>query len=937
MSETATADSSEVPLPSAAFEQPLPPLRHGLYLLSVTLLIAVFYLYCFLALIGCVVLCPLVLVAAALTPGSILWYTVKPVLGVLGRAIATFTRGLLLRRPAEDFISLSREEAPRLWEQIETITRQLHVAMPDKVVLASGLNAWVQLSGLRKGRGKSTLAMGFDLLTGVSPEEARAVLAHEIAHARHVRRGYSGFVWRGLVRLDRCNRSLQKSAYAPGMFKEVQPLARFLAFLPGKIARIAETFGAACSRYDEFLADRIAAQVCGSQVCRKALLSIHVLDYQADRILWRDRLLQLDRQPGYTAWLREQLAVTDESRRQELASRAVERSWRHEFSTHPALADRLAALKAANFPGQRYASPDTEPTALASAIGWLRDPDATARRLLHEIEAVTAKEEGKATQARLKWMKKERGNYGLRSRQNLLWGIGCLLGGAVGFIAVGIPTERDGSWLVSGINVVAMLYGCFILLRPERRSASLPIPRYVDYRVAWLRTQDEDRVLRQQDHLWKTLPDAEKIAHEVRRTEKHAEERATLGAALRSLLPPDGRKPRAAARFWVGKGHEFLSQCDYRRAAHCARLAFENEALNPEALFIHAICQATWKSKAVQELLNLALTARGDFSGLWASAWANTLLDETGRGEALLLDLTRRRPENALLWALLAYCQSTNGKSREALSSRRRGLEVAQKTGDTNDEANHRFILAQNLTSLAQLEEAEAHFDWIEELRGRQAVPGIDDRTWEIQKFRWAIFSGEVEESLERARHIAARYAEARYFILLADMLAGSRQPLLRAAAHDYYRKAQDDGFYPQVVLALAKLAQDADAEKTARELLFQALNATRPRPLDGTHPLRILNDVLSRLQTIDATPPRKASAFEAHLDARGTPLKVKKVLLVCLFENEIETRRAATEVFAALLPGHDLAGRVSVARAAKDNQPTNSVVPGIVQSYWDE
>ncbi len=50
--------------------------------------------------------------------------------------------------------------------------------------------AWVKLKGYRKGSGKTTLGIGYDLLAGLPEAEVEAVLAHEMVHARLVQRGF---------------------------------------------------------------------------------------------------------------------------------------------------------------------------------------------------------------------------------------------------------------------------------------------------------------------------------------------------------------------------------------------------------------------------------------------------------------------------------------------------------------------------------------------------------------------------------------------------------------------------------------------------------------------------------------------------------------------------------------------------------------------------
>ena len=64
-----------------------------------------------------------------------------------------------------------------------------------------GVNAWVRLKGYRRGAGTTILGVGYDLLAGMSQTEVEAVLAHEMAHARLVQRGFSRWLTGGVSRV----------------------------------------------------------------------------------------------------------------------------------------------------------------------------------------------------------------------------------------------------------------------------------------------------------------------------------------------------------------------------------------------------------------------------------------------------------------------------------------------------------------------------------------------------------------------------------------------------------------------------------------------------------------------------------------------------------------------------------------------------------------
>src|SRR3989475_4647364 len=75
-------------------------------------------------------------------------------------------------------------------------------------------NAWAQLRGYRRGAGRTSLGIGFDLLAGLTVSELEAVLAHELAHARLVQRGFSRWLKKGLARLTLVTTELSDCAAA---------------------------------------------------------------------------------------------------------------------------------------------------------------------------------------------------------------------------------------------------------------------------------------------------------------------------------------------------------------------------------------------------------------------------------------------------------------------------------------------------------------------------------------------------------------------------------------------------------------------------------------------------------------------------------------------------------------------------------------------------
>src|SRR6266581_5830809 len=218
------------------------------------------------------------------------------------------------------------------------------------------------MRGYRRGTGRTSVGIGFDLLAGLTVSEVEGVLAHELAHARLVQRGFSRWLKKGLARLSQVTTELSACAAAYRQANARSDLTETTLEVFDALTRRAARLVATYSRQDEFAADRGAVELCGAAAIRSALARLEVLDEVVTRLPWSERLARLQPGEAVTAWLVNELTGPGRGDGGESLAHAVD-----PYSTHPALRDRLAALPADATP-LRDSRPGSAPARRASSV-----------------------------------------------------------------------------------------------------------------------------------------------------------------------------------------------------------------------------------------------------------------------------------------------------------------------------------------------------------------------------------------------------------------------------------------------------------------------------------------------------------------------------------------------------------------------------------------
>jgi Zn-dependent protease with chaperone function len=309
------------------------------YALRVGLLAALGYAFVLLALafVGGLVL---LLAWLAVGTGKLNFWVAK--IGWVLLALAWVVgRALWVRIPAPEGIELSRARAPQLFALVDELTAALGAPRFDHVLIDDEYNAAVaQVPRLGPlGWHRNYLLLGLPLMQALSPEQFRAVLAHELGHLSGNHGRFGGWIYRVrqtwyqlLTRLE------QEGRWGSGLF------VKFFNWY----APYFNAYSFVLARRHEYEADEAAARLTSPRTAAEALMTVEVKGSYLSEKFWPDVFRQAEAQAepvggafaGMSRALRSRLAPQETSG---FLLRALSRETGYD-DTHPALAARLAAL-----------------------------------------------------------------------------------------------------------------------------------------------------------------------------------------------------------------------------------------------------------------------------------------------------------------------------------------------------------------------------------------------------------------------------------------------------------------------------------------------------------------------------------------------------------------------------------------------------------------
>jgi Zn-dependent protease with chaperone function len=257
-----------------------------------------------------------------------------PLLGLTFAAI----RSLLFRFPEPYGIEVTARDAPALSALIEDIRQSLGSPRIDRTIIDDAFNAGVrQVPRVAVFWPRNTLVIGYPLLVSLSPEQLRAVVAHELAHVFRAHGRVAGWLYRTRLSWMRLAATLERRGSVPIFVRWI--LATYVPRLEARSAAIA--------RDQEFLADRCGAAAAGSRTAADSLVAIEIGAYLLEKEFWPavfDGIGFEEQPPSPFSRMAAGLALSaNDGFRAELLATMLEGSTAS-HDTHPSLRDRLEAL-----------------------------------------------------------------------------------------------------------------------------------------------------------------------------------------------------------------------------------------------------------------------------------------------------------------------------------------------------------------------------------------------------------------------------------------------------------------------------------------------------------------------------------------------------------------------------------------------------------------
>lgn len=251
-------------------------------------------------------------------------------------------RALWVRIEAPTGRRVTKQDCPLLFEQLADLCRRMKAPQIHRVLIVNDANvsiAQIPRLGIF-GWHRNYLVVGLPLLLMLSPEQVRAVLAHEVGHLSGNHGRFGAWIYRVRLSWFRIVAAFQQAdSWASGL------LARFFYWYAPYFS--ASSF--ALARANEYEADAAAASLTSPHAVGSALVATSTIPlFDAERY-WEPLFKRADREPQVprTPWSDYASYAAQRQIEQSDVRALVTQSLKRETNyadTHPSVADRLNAL-----------------------------------------------------------------------------------------------------------------------------------------------------------------------------------------------------------------------------------------------------------------------------------------------------------------------------------------------------------------------------------------------------------------------------------------------------------------------------------------------------------------------------------------------------------------------------------------------------------------
>ena len=263
----------------------------------------------------------------------------------LGGAWAVFKS--LFAAPGKGSFGLAKAPAdcPRLYEALNEVARRVDTDPVHEIYLAPGSAIGVH----QEGRGpfgvfgvkRRVLTLGLSTMHFLTVDELKSILAHEYAHFSHKDTFYNRFIYQVSLSIQQ---ALEGMGQSGGNLNYVNPFYWFLVLYYKSYHLLSAGF----SRSREFLADRMASSLYGSDVFASALTKVST-DGSLFEMTIYDNIAQLltegkafiNMYSAFRSFRDEQLPLQE---REELYKKLLDEK-ASLFASHPTFGERIEAVK----------------------------------------------------------------------------------------------------------------------------------------------------------------------------------------------------------------------------------------------------------------------------------------------------------------------------------------------------------------------------------------------------------------------------------------------------------------------------------------------------------------------------------------------------------------------------------------------------------------